>query len=187
MTKQFALECFDEVDPRGIELHPEYQRGFQVGFAAAQAETEVAALALHDSLVATLDDASFSYAEARQVILAEIGPLMNAVVTSLLPSVATLGVATTIEDILMEASASSMPQSPTVCVHQDHFDLLNSLLSQEILQNVTLTVDPIISKHGAWMTTSTGEASVDFDAVVDAAKTALSTYLHSNFKDVEHG
>lgn len=187
MTKQFALESFDDVDPLGIDPHPEFQRGFHDGFAAAQAETEVAALALSESVAAALADASFSYIEARQVILAEIEPLMKAVIASLLPAAATLGVATTIADILMEASASSVPNHPTVCVHQDHFDLLNSLLSHDTLQNVTLTVDPIVSRHGAWITTSTGETSVDFDVVVETAKTALTAYLHSNFKDIKHG
>jgi hypothetical protein len=112
---------------------------------------------------------------------------MNAVVTCLLPSIATVGVVSTIQDILVNSTKSSVPKSTTVSVHKDHFDLLNTILTHEQIQNVTLVLDPTMPEHSAWITATEDETSVDFDTAVDAAKTALSAYLQFDFKDIEHG
>ncbi|QUS35916.1 hypothetical protein [Falsirhodobacter algicola] len=91
--------------------------GEAAGHAAALAETAALHAAAARALADTLSDWSFGYHEARQHILSQLGPVMEALLSRLLPEAARLTLVAHVADRLMPPLITATEAPLRIAVH----------------------------------------------------------------------
>ncbi len=187
MAIALTLESFDD-DTGGVpQSHPEYTCGFNEGVKAEQARAEAEHQHLSAALINSVTDAHFTFTEARQTILAELTPLLNAITTHILPATQTLGLSSLICEILEQAAESQLSTQPTISVHPDQFDAVTSALAAVLPSKTTVLSDPSLSSHAAWLSVNNHDSMIDFENTFAAVQTALRAYSDSHERKIKHG
>lgn len=182
MSIGFQLESFDAAERGSQQLHPEYLRGFEAGQSSAVESNAAAQNTISREIVSALADADFTYVEARQAVLSELTPILNVISSRVLPLMATAGLSSIVLDTLTRAVSDSVPKHPTIAVHPDQLDALTDALSNDSSVKGILKGDSSLPVNSAWLSTASGETSVDFESVIEAIKSALGSYTQPNHR-----
>lgn len=187
MATALTLESFDHDAGDAPQSHPEYARGFDEGIKAEQARAQDAHTKLSASLVNSITDAHFTFVEARQAILAELTPLLNAITKHILPATQTIALTSTICEILEQASESQLSTRPTIAVHPEQFDAVTTALETVLSSKIKILSDSSLSSHAAWLTVNGHDSMIDFENTLTAVQTALRAFSDSHERKINHG
>lgn len=186
MVIALTLESFDHDLGSTPQSHPEHTRGFQEGVKAEQERAEAEQQQLNASLVNSISDAHFTFTEARQTILSELAPLLEAITTHILPATQTLGLSSLICEILERAAESQLSTLPTVCVHPDQFDAVSTALAVGLPSKTKVLSDPSLSSYAAWLSVNDHDSMIDFANTFAAVQTALRAYSDPHERKIKH-
>lgn len=187
MKAQLHLENFDEEPCGKPRENPEFTRGFEEGLEAGRAEILATQTVLKGEIVSAFSDAIFTYTEARQAILSELVPILEAITKGLLPAAANTGLASTISEILTDAITESASFKPSILVHPEMYDTLTQPVFDLDQDKFTLVKDASVPQYAAWLKTAHGETALDFENVISAALVALDTYSNPTQRNAENG
>ena len=187
MGALFSLESFDDVNSKNSGLHPEFQKGYEEGYAASKAAQEESDEAINIELHEKLSEINFTYHEARQAILSEMTELFGAIANSFLPTLALVGTAATIQEMLLDASTKSISAKAKISVHPDQKRDLERYLDLFGETGCALVPDPTVPAQSVWVATDAHETCIDFQQMIIAVETALTAYTQLNTKERHHG
>jgi len=187
MSLTLTLESFDDESVAAQKSHPEFTRGFEEGIAAGRQEAELAQGNLSAALVGAIADTGFTFAEARQSVLADLEPLLTAITTQILPATQTIGLATTICEILQSAAKAELPTQPVITVHPENVDAMLAALGDVPARGVKILTDPTLTTHAAWLSMNGHSSAIDFENTFAAVRTALRAYSDPLERTINHG
>lgn len=179
MAKIFHLECFDDAGFQVPRHHPEFSRGYDEGLLAGRTQLALDQKALSAEIVSAFSDAIFTYAEARQAVLLELEPILQAIPKCLVPALIEAGLATTLIDLVDNAASSAASSRPTVRLHPEMHEVLMQSTFGLDFGLFKLIADPNVPKTAAWIKAEKSDTSIDFEDVSAAISVALENYTHT--------
>lgn len=173
MGQLLHLESFDNGGSGPSESHPEFLRGFEDGKSAGLSEAAEKGADQLTMLQSTLEDAQFTYAEARQAVLADLNAIIEATISQLLPTVATVGLAETLRQDLQNSLKNSTPAAMVLSVPPALAELCEQIVADTGAGHVSVRSDPLIGEHAIWFDSDIQQSCVDFEQALTAARSAL--------------
>ena len=187
MGRHLYLESFDQTAPPSETAHPEYQRGDADGYARGIAESltkDAAKLSeLHDTLSAT----SFTYAEARHQVIAEIKPVIDAVIATLVPEIAQLKLASTLREHLLNAVTQTVDAGPKLTLHPQTFAQFQQHETLADIAGLTVTKSDRDHPLVAWVSGENSEHCFDFSDALQVVENALNSLTEQPKDTAHHG
>lgn len=187
MALTITLESFDDHLGKAPQLHPEYVRGIEEGIKTGQSLAQDEQQCLHAALVNSIADAQFTFAEARQSVLAELTPLLTAITTHILPATHTIGLATMICETLQNAADAQLSTQPTIAVHPDQIDAVTIALAGFLPSKIKIITDQSLTPNAAWLSINGRDSIIDFENTFTAIQTALRAYTDPLERNINHG
>lgn len=173
MGQFLNLESFDNSDSVRPENHPEYLRGFANGHAAGEAAaTEAEGIQLR-AVNDILDNARFTYAEARQAVLTDLKTVFDITLNQFLPDLATAGLAENLRQHLSRAIENGTPEKIILSVPPDFLSLCESIASNSGATNLVIKSDSQIGDHAVWFNSEQHDVCIDFEHALTAVRNAL--------------
>ncbi|MBR2573316.1 MAG: hypothetical protein IKE14_03195 [Loktanella sp.] len=176
----FNLESFDMAEIPDPGPSEDYHDGYAAGFAAATDAANADADRLNHDLVQTLSDMNFTYREAQQDVMESLGGLIQALIETILPTCADLGVARQIADLVMAQHSENQAEAIVVHVHPDQQRPVQDATA-DIAPRVTILADPTLSPHAAWI----GQAGMDRSFDLDRCLADIRQILASLYPDTQ--
>jgi flagellar biosynthesis/type III secretory pathway protein FliH len=192
------LEVFQTADPIGTladdgdsQLEDVRLAAYEQGYAAgwedstnAQAEDQ---RKLRADLARNLQAMSFTYHEARTHILRAIGPLLQDLVTHLLPSVARDALGPIVVDTLMPM-AEELSEAPVVIVMNPAArQAIEAVMDHVKGLPVTLRDEPSLSEGQVYLSLGESETHIDLDRATADIAAAVRGFFELAGKEARHG
>lgn len=173
MGQFLNLESFDDSNSVTPENHPEYLRGYADGKAAGETAATKAKDNQLQAVNHILDDARFTYAEARQAILTDLNAVLDATLTKFLPTLATAGLAEALHQHLNKSIENGASEKIYLSVPPALLSLCESIISNSGVPNFVIKPDPQIGDRAIWFTSETQDICIDFEHALLAVQNAF--------------
>lgn len=166
-----------------------YEQGYAAGWddcVAAQAEDQ---RRLRSDLARHLQAMSFTFHEARSHVLRALGPLLQEVVTHLLPPLAREAIAPVVLETLMPL-AENLADKPLVMVlHPDFRAAVELLLEMTSGLSVTLRDEPSLGEGQVYLLLGEdeGEVRIDLDRAMAEIIGAVTAFFAITDQERRHG
>jgi flagellar biosynthesis/type III secretory pathway protein FliH len=184
------LESFDLADeaPRpgpSADWLAGHAEGLAQGIAEGVAQAEAEGAHLSRELAAALQDAAFSFAEARAQVLASLGPLVETIAARLLPALAAEAVGPWLRAEVERAARADAAQPVALQVHPSRLEAVRACLPPGAAQR--LVADPALGPHEARLAFPARESALDLDACLAAIREALAALTEPQDQKARHG
>jgi flagellar biosynthesis/type III secretory pathway protein FliH len=187
MGQLLHLESFDSSAQAVISEHPEYTRGRADGHTAGMADAAAQQDGHIQDVTSLLTQAQFSYAEARQAVLADLSSVIDATMSQLLPQIATLGLVARLRDELLISYSENTAIKTVLHVPPRLQKICEDTIAQTCAGQVTVKSDPQLGDHALWFERNNGDTYVDFENLLNAVRSALSCLNQTNQGNKNHG
>ncbi|MHC0051982.1 FliH/SctL family protein [Actibacterium sp. D379-3] len=188
MTRPLKLEDFgdtasgDHVGPDPAMLTEDarltaYEEGYKAGWddaAAAEAQSQSRASA---DFAKTLQDLSFTYAQARAHVLDAIAPLLTLMADKVLPDLARDGFAQTVVELGRAAAETAANAPVDLIVSPANRAALERLLQDDAGLPLRIVEEPSLGPGQAFLRGGQGETALDIDAVIAGIRDAVAGFL----------
>lgn len=177
------LECFEDApaapaEPAGPT--PEWLAGHAAGRAEGAAEARAAieaeGAALSRALAQSLEEAAWSYAEARAAVLASLAPLLEAMLAHVLPAAAGQALLPHLVERLMAAAEADSRAPLAIHVAPSHVEAMRRLLPPAGA-HATVAADPSLGPNAARLHLGGRESALDLDACLLTLRESLGALL----------
>ena len=172
LLEDFEAASPDESAGPAPESLPGFEAGFAAGLEAARRETE----RLDAELVQTLSDMKFGFAEARQTVLAGLGPLFDVLADRLLPQLSEPLFRTRLIAALQTAAGRQLGQPIRLSVAPGQVDALTRLLPRVTGIDLEVQPNPRLTPHAALISQGVSEQAIDIDRVLSESGEILATF-----------
>lgn len=149
-----------------------YETGRAEGFAEARGRNDETRKNLLRDISQQLERFDFNHVEARQAVLRSLEPLLNALLTKLLPALVDASFLAKLQDEIMTVAAERTDGRLELCCNPTVAEILKSQLSADagILPRINLITDDSMTDHAARVTYPGGGREIDLDnALVEIA------------------
>ena len=137
-----------------------YGSGYKEGWADAIEDHEIRQSAALENLAQAMQEASFTYFEARNHILNSMRPLIEELASKVMPDLAVSGLAPIIAERLSQLSREI--ETPiTVCCAPESLKLLKSACENQIAPPVSFKSEPTLNEMQVLFRYADGSAEVD--------------------------
>lgn len=154
-----------------------YEQGYAAGWddgVAAQAEDQTR---LRADLARSLQGLAFTYQEARAHVLRSLEPLIEAMLSRLLPAVAQSALAPMVLETLRPLAAELAEAPVVLYVHPAVRPAITALLSDNEALPVALVDEPMLGEGQAVLRLGQIEARIDLDATMKAVAEAVNQFF----------
>jgi flagellar biosynthesis/type III secretory pathway protein FliH len=182
-----ALEVFDDPsepkagstpDPAGDELRlAVYEQGYAAGWEDAQSAMAGDQTRIATDLARNLQALSFTYHEARGHVLRGLGPLLELIVTRLLPQIAHESLPFTVLETLMEAAEKSADVPIILLANPAARPAIEKLLDHATGLPLTLRDEPSLGEGQVYLQFAEAELQVDLDQAVADMSAAVRNFF----------
>lgn len=188
MTTRFQLEAFDPAPVSDDILRlsmtefedarlAAFEQGYSAGWEDAIAAQDREILKLRADLGRNLQQMAFTYHEARVHILRTLQPLLQQIVTKVLPVIAQGSLGPILLEQL-EPLAAALAEAPvTVAVNPASRRTVEALLSERLSLPLVYAEDNTLSEGQAELRMGETEARIDIDGVIAAIAGAMAAYF----------
>lgn len=183
MATGLQLESFDGPGlAPSPALSPALADGYQEGYVAGVTETEAKMLAAQDhlkeGLIAAVQEAGLTQAAAQQQLIASMRPLLEAIVTKVLPHALLPALCASLRDLITQALEQDAKTPLTLRVAPDHLDAVQTVLGDFKETPLVITADPSLSGPAAWIVTPRSETTLDLNATLQAISDQVASLQH---------
>lgn len=189
MGRLLILEPFDKpVEVTEVEtISQDWHDGHAAGFAAGQAVLESHENRLREDIVQAILDLNFTYAEARTQVLASLAPLLNRVVSQVLPALSREMTLPHIVEMMMDAARRDSAAPMDVHVHPDVLPALQTVWPAAPGTVIRLAADPALAPGQALMRHQETETLLDLDGVLHRVRDIFATLTAETTERPHHG
>lgn len=170
MAMSLVLESFGDDAPAEPEKSAEYQEGYDAGRTDLQAEIDALNERSLADVAQTMADIEFGYIEARQAVLAALGPLMGAIVDSILPTLSAEALKPHLTQAITDAAERATTTGIALALSPKDAEHLEGLTLD---QTVQITTDRTLRQGTARIGAGFTEHFLDLPATQDAIRRAL--------------
>lgn len=156
-----------------------YETGYKAGWDdAVEAET-TAQGRIRADLARNLQEMSFTYHEARTAVLKQIEPLMQGIVSRVLPELARDTLGQTVADRLRPL-ARNAAEAPVrmLCNPAERDTLLEALGDQQLLP-LQVEADPLLAEGQVHLKFGDAEEMIDLDSAIRSISNAVAAFFHT--------
>ncbi len=189
MGKLLVLEPFDLAAFPSVDAAPskDWQAGHLAGMADGLAQAGAHQSALRDDVAQALIDITFTYAEARNQILASLGPLFQSVMDRILPEIAKEALLPHIVDRLIAAARADSGAPMRIAVHPAaRAGLVASLPATPPLPLV-IEVDAALGPGQVVLRHQQTETTLDLDGLVQGMRAILAALFDETERKIQNG
>jgi len=164
-----------------------HELGFKAGWddamrAEAQEKARIGA-----ELERALEEARFTFFEARAQVLNAIEPLFAAVIEKMFPTMVQASVATALTAELVSVGEKLTELPLQISVSEADHDAISALIKQEISQQVELSVKPDLTSGQAYLECGDVEQKFDFSQIADVFETFAASVFATDKAFDEQG
>jgi flagellar assembly protein FliH len=163
-----TLETFDDDESAAQTQNNsyDYQLGYAAGEAAAIAARAAEQGSLRNEVVQSIADINFGFDEAHHHILAQLGPLFNAMLTQILPATLSSGLVAALQDIAIAAAQQDADHPIVLRLPPDQLEAVQAALTDAAHPHMTFVADPTLNTHAAIAQTASTETALDLDTAL---------------------
>lgn len=164
-----------------------YEQGYAAGWddAATAASDELARLKL--DLARNLQSLGFTYHEARLHVLRGVEPLLQDIVTRLLPEMARAALAPLVLESLMPLAARMADAPVTLVISPAARAAAESLIDRSCNLPLTLLEEPSLGEGQAYLRLGDCETRIDLDRAIADITAALRGFYDLSEKERKYG
>lgn len=176
----------DQADPasaRDDELLDSFEQGYKAGWedairAKAEEKAHVSA-----ALAGNLQELTFTYHDAKTSVLADLGPVLNAVVRTLLPKVAYRSMGERLVEQLLLLAETNSTKDVRISVASTEVVAVSELLPENLAFPVLVTGDAALSPGQAHINFSGREQQIDLDELLAELEKSIEAFdVHTRHK-----
>lgn len=189
MGKPAFLESFELIEgggdaPPSDDWNDGHSAGFAEGLAAAAEDQS----ALTSGLVQTFADMRFGYKEARNHMIAALGPMFQSLIGAFAPAFAKEMLVPHIAAQLSANAIANVGATVILSVHPGQKDGVAAALAEWTDLPFRLQADPSLAPDQAILTSTLGEVAIDLDGLIAQTQDILSALLDtSEQQGTNHG
>ena len=191
MARLLNLESFDPLQQEASDGAPDetelaeqrlqsYEQGYAAGWDDAVGAQSADMARLRTELGRNLTEMSLSFHEARQHVLASLGPLLTEMVTKVLPQIAHKALPHVVLEQLAPLADALSGTPVEVRTAPANVGPVERLLGESGSLPVKVTADETLSEGQAFLGTGRQDALIDLDTVVAAIGDAVTAFLESS-------
>lgn len=192
MTAVLQLESFDS--PSGLSVNAlatAEPAGYQDGYVAGVTATEAAMLAAQDQLraefVAAVQAASATFEDAQQQLLTTMTPLLDAMLTKVLPPALEPALCTRLRELVAQALTEDLQAQLTLRVSPEHLAAVQAALGNVSEHSISIQAAPDLDGAAAWLVTPKGETALDMNMVLAAISEHVRALYAAPQPEAQHG
>lgn len=189
MTITHLLEEFEErtdqassISISEIRLEEEKLQSFERGYGAGWEDASKADADEQDRVTSdfanNLRELSFTYQEAYGQMVKALEPLLNRIVSSVLPEIAAKSLGPQISALLSEAAKSTGEQTVEIVVSPGNRALVSDMLSGDLGFPIKVIEESSLGGGQAYLRFADAERQIDFDAVLASVSSAVDAFFH---------
>ncbi|MFD2741716.1 ABC transporter ATP-binding protein [Sulfitobacter aestuarii] len=164
-----------------------FEDGYQAGWEDASKAHELEQTHVSAELAQSLQDLSFTYHEALGKLTLATQPLLQLILSKLLPPVLPTTLSAHILEQLNEMLCNQLEKSIHITVAPENLSALKSVFEAQVKQPFNLKADALLSAGQASLRVDTAERVIDLDKLIEDLATAVEAfYFHCKEEDA-HG
>lgn len=173
----------DAASARDDELLDSFEQGYKAGWedairAKAEEKAHVSA-----ALAGNLQELTFTYHDAKTSVLADLGPVLNAVVRTLLPKVAYRSMGERLVEQLLLLAETNSTKDVRISVASTEVVAVSELLPENLAFPVLVTGDASLSPGQAHINFSGREQQIDLDELLAELEKSIEAFdVHTRHK-----
>ncbi|MDO6799080.1 hypothetical protein [Shimia thalassica] len=173
----------DPASARDDELLDSFEQGYKAGWedairAKAEEKAHVSA-----ALAGNLQELTFTYHDAKTSVLADLGPVLNAVVRTLLPKVAYRSMGERLVEQLLLLAETNSTKDVRISVASTEVVAVSELLPENLAFPVLVTGDASLSPGQAHINFSGREQQIDLDELLAELEKSIEAFdVHTRHK-----
>lgn len=184
------LETFDAGPEAAVPAVPPgwtegWRAGHEEGLAEGRRAAEAEGRVLGHALAERLQVAAFSFAEARALVLAALGPLFARVADSLLPALAAQALGPWLATLVVQAARDDLACPLVLGVHPSQAEAVRPWLPAGAPYR--LVEDPDISPGSARLALGEGECALDLEGCLAALRDVFAALQQPQDQKARHG
>ena len=157
-----------------------YQAGWDDSVKAAQEDTRhVSADLAHN-----LQDLSFTYHEAYTAVLGSFRPLLDQMISSVLPTLMRQSLGAQVADALHDLAREQGPQPIEIVTAPANVAAIETLLDLEDGLNLTVTEEPSLAEGQVHIRFGPHEREMDLQRVITQIEGLVTDFFEENRKDI---
>lgn len=188
--RSLNLEVFDAPDPHAqtpvVVLETiafeeaklaAYDQGYRAGWDDAVQAQHSDQTQISAELARNLKSLSFTFEDARQHVLAAMEPVLQDIVTRLLPAIARTALAPTILHSLRPLAERASDSPVEILINPIARLAVENLLAQSNGPPTHLIDEPSLGEGQAYLRLGQSETRIDLDSAIDDISTALTNFF----------
>jgi flagellar assembly protein FliH len=180
----FDPEPIVEDNPSGQQS---FDDGYKEGWVDAQAASKSDQDRINADVATALQEAGFAYFEARQHIFNSMRPLLEAMVTQVLPKIAQTTFIPLVIEQIHELAQQTEPPLRLLCSSELEEEL-KAIAASQLSFPVEILTEDSLSKTQVLLQMSNGETRIDLDQTLTGLEAAIVDFYElTNEKDVVNG
>ncbi|SPF81107.1 ABC transporter ATP-binding protein [Pseudoprimorskyibacter insulae] len=160
-----------------------YKAGWEDVLAANSSDRERVAAEFSQNLL----DLSFTYHEAHSHVLRSVMPLLDQMVTVLLPKVARQTIGAHVVENLQKMARDLTASEVQVTVHSENEARILPMMDQDFGFAISIQCDDSLELTQAEIRFGASEASINLDEILSAVRTAVEGFVYENTKGAVNG
>ncbi len=196
MSIAHLLEEFDDRDDEGsaismseMKLEEEKLQAFERGYGAGWEDASKAEAGDREKVKSdfanNLRELSFTYHEAYGKMVKSLEPLLNRIVTSVLPDLARKSLGPQISEILQEVANTVGEQAVEIVVGPGNGDLVREMLGNQTGFPLQVAEEPSLGEGQAYIRFGDAERQIDYDDVLVGVSRAVEAFFHELDQSIE--
>lgn len=175
-----------EADLEGQKLES-FEKGYRAGWDDAVKAQSDDRLRISSAFGQHLQDLSFSYHEAYSQVMNAVAPLLDEMVSSLLPKLAKETLGHHIVEQLQSMSQEIGRMEVVLAVHPDRIDAITPLLDRDFGFPIQLEPDDTLAEEQADIRFGATERQIDLSDLIASVSEAVAGFAHDNRRKLKHG
>ena len=164
-----------------------YEQGYRAGWDDATVAQDQHNDRIGSELASSLQAMAFTWQEVRMHMLGALEPLLMAIVTRLLPEIASASLPGRVVEVLMPLAEDAVDSPPKVFVHPDARKAVSALLEQTPGLSVAVHSDPSLGPREVTLRLGETELHIDLDRTLTEISAAVQNYFNLSKESENHG
>lgn len=189
MSQMLTLLDFSTPEPvkEQVVTANDRDEAYEKGFADGQSSASAGQAGVDAAFVAALEGFSFTYAEARNDILAQLKPLLQAISAQLVPEVVGASLQARLLETLQGLADDAISANVNLTVNPTRHEDIKSFLTEQDLEHVTVKPDASLPEGTAKISGRGSEFSIDIAQIATQFADAVSGFATQIEDIADHG
>lgn len=191
LLEEFADQDSDDspISMSEMRLEEEKLQAFERGYGAGWEDASKAEAGDHEKISGdfanNLRELSFTYREAYGQMVKSLEPLLNSIVSSVLPEVARKCLVPQISELLKDAAKSAGERTVEIVVDPSNSASLSEMLSTPMAFPIRVVEEPSLGEGQAFVRFGESERQINYKDVLTGVSNAVDAFFHELDQSIE--